>query len=253
MYEGDKRVADRHIPISNDQIIQLLAQYQPEPYFAPGKRFSYSNTGYCLLAAIVEKVSGLPFEQFMQQQFFQPLGMNRTFIFKGTNAATIENVATGYTGGKRLAEITYLDGVVGDKGVYSTVEDLYKWDQALYTNNLVSQPTLEEAFTPASKELKAQNYGFGWRLRKTPSGDPVIFHGGWWHGFKTYFMRNRKDLSTIIILSNVANRSLSHIKRMQTILYPEQPPSESPVPKPVEVDTTQQQVALTKMDVETAQ
>jgi CubicO group peptidase (beta-lactamase class C family) len=249
MYEGDKHITDRHTPINNNQVISLLTEYQPEPYFAPGKRFNYSNTGYSLLASIVEKVAGAPFDQFMVTQFFKPLGMTGTFISKGKDSLLVSKVATGYTGGKRVVDISYLDGVVGDKGVYSTVEDLFKWDQALYTNQLVKQATLEEAFMPASKEMKSQNYGFGWRLRTIASGDPVIFHGGWWHGFKSYFMRNRKDLSTIIILTNVANSSLSHVKRMQAILYPEQSPADSLIPKPFESDTLKKRVILTKKEI----
>ncbi len=222
MYSSDEHVKDRRTPISNEQVIQLLMQHQPEPYFSPDRRFMYSNTGYSLLASIVEKASGVSFKQFVETTIFKPLGMTRTQIYMGENTLTLQNTASGYTAGRRKVDISYLDGVVGDKGVYSTVEDLFKWDRALYSNQLLSQATLEEAFTPHSPELKVQNYGYGWRLRKTQNGEPIIFHSGWWHGFKSYFMRNRKDQSTVIVLSNVANYSMSHIKTLHEIMYPNQ-------------------------------
>jgi CubicO group peptidase (beta-lactamase class C family) len=117
---------------------------------------------------------------------------------------------------------SYLNGATGDKGVYSTVEDMFKWDRALYSGKIVKASTLEEAFQPANKEMKKENYGYGWRLKTLECGQPVVYHGGWWHGYKSYFMRNRKDQSTVIVLSNIANHSLGYLKNMQPILYPDQ-------------------------------
>ncbi len=228
MYFCDDYIKDRKTFINNGHVIRLLAQHKPNPYFTPNRRFMYSNTGYCLLASITEKVSGKPFPQFMEEQVFKPLGMNHTRVFTDEASVSMLQVAKGYSGGRRQYGASYQDGVVGDKNVYSTAEDLFKWDRALYTNRVVSQATLEEAFTPASPELKVQNYGYGWRLRTTSGGDPIIFHGGWWHGYKSYFMRNRKDQSTVIVLSNVANSSLSHLKFLQEILYPFQEGNEMP-------------------------
>ncbi len=241
-YFCDNYVKDRRTYIHNDQVVQMLAQYKPNPYFSPDSRFLYSNTGYCLLASIAEKASGKPFHKFVEEQIFQPLGMSHTRIFTDESSVSILQVAKGYSGGRRQYGVSYQDGVVGDKNVYSTAGDMFKWDRALYTNKIVSQATLEEAFTPASPELKIQNYGYGWRLRTTSSGDPVIFHGGWWHGYKSYFMRNRKDQSTVIVLSNVANNSLSHLKFLQEILYPYD--EDSTMPSTPETDKAQSKLAI---------
>ena len=109
--------------------------------------------------------------------------------------------------------------------LYSTVEDLYKWDQALYTQKLVKRETLKEAFTGSRvKKTKDDDYGFGWRIRPLENGDTVVYHAGLWHGYNTYFLRNPKDHSTIIALSNFPNGSLKHVKNLQDFLYPEQPP-----------------------------
>lgn len=242
MYFSDNYVKDRKTFINNGQVVEMLAHYKPAPYFSPNARFMYSNTGYCLLATIAEKVSGKPFGQFAEEQIFRPLGMTHTRVFVDESSVAMLQVAKGYSGGRRQYGSSYQDGVIGDKNVYSTAEDLFKWDRALYTNQVVSQATLEEAFTPASPELKVQNYGFGWRLRSTAGGDPVIFHGGWWHGYKSYFMRNRKDQSTVIVLSNVANRSLSHLKFLQEILYPFQ--EDAPMPGTPETDQAQRKLVV---------
>ncbi|QHT69180.1 beta-lactamase family protein [Rhodocytophaga rosea] len=227
---------DRKQFLNNQEVIKMMAKHQPKPYYLPDKRYNYSNTGYSVLAAIVEKVSGLAFDIFMQKEVFGPLGMNRTYISTGTNWESIPNRTTGYSAGRRKIENSYLNGATGDKGVYSTVEDLYKWDRALYGSTLVKPTTLELAFTAANKEMKKENYGFGWRLKTLDCGETVVYHGGWWHGFKTYLMRNRKDQSTIIVLSNIANHSLSHLKEMHCILYPQ--PEVITVSAPAKADSS---------------
>ncbi|MES2733770.1 MAG: serine hydrolase domain-containing protein [Bacteroidota bacterium] len=218
-YFCDKHT-DRKTPISNQSVVDLLIQHKPDVYYPPNTHFDYSNTGYCLLAAIVEKASGMPFENFVQANIFKPLAMNHSVIYNKAKEPVIANKAVGYTAGRRRYDNTYLDGVVGDKGVYSTVEDLFKWDMALYSKKLVKQKTLDEAFTPAHKEPKENNYGFGWRIRTPKDSEPIIFHGGWWQGYNAYLMHGRKDHSTIILLSNVTNGSLHRIKELQEILHP---------------------------------
>lgn len=219
-YFCDEHVADRKTPITNQEVVSLLCQYQPKPYYTPNTHFDYSNTGYCLLAAIVEKVSGKSFEDFLRANIFQPLGMNNTVVYNKAKNPVIANKTVGYTAGRRRYDDTYLNGVVGDKGVYSTVEDLFKWELALYSEKLVKKTTLEEAFIPAHKEPRERNYGFGWRIHTPKDSEPVIFHGGWWQGYNAYILHGRKDHSTIIMLSNVTNGSLHRIKDLQEILHP---------------------------------
>jgi CubicO group peptidase (beta-lactamase class C family) len=220
---GLERYCDKHQPLSNQQVVEKLIQYKPAPYGRPDQRFNYNNTNYVLLSYIVEKLSGKPFSQYAEEHFFRPLGMTHTFVYDGTNTNRLLAAATGYTGGRRSLAIDYLDSVTGDKSLYSTAEDMFKWDRGLYTEQLISQKSLEEAFLPASNDarLVTRNYGFGWRLQKLPNDQWLTFHTGWWHGFKNYFMRNRTDQSTIILLSNVANSYLSQVKMVQAILYPD--------------------------------
>ena len=216
-YFTEKYWPDRRAFISNEEVIRLMTQHKPAVYYQPDKRFNYSNTGYMLLAAIIAKASGMPFEDFMEKKIFWPLGMKNSWVLTNKNT----EIPPGHTARRRKREIDFLDGVQGDKGIYSTVEDMYKWDQALYTEKLVKRATLEEAFTGAAKETKKEDYGFGWRIRKLADTQPVEYHGGLWHGFNNYFMRNRKDHSAIIVLSNVPNGSLNYMQNVQAILYPE--------------------------------
>lgn len=220
-YFSDELWPDRRVPITNEDVLQLMEEHQPAVYYLPDTHFDYSNTGYALLASIVEKASGVPFATFVQENIFRPLQMADTFTYTDSMATRIGKVATGHTGGRRKRMPDYLDSVLGDKGVYSTVEDLYKWDQALYTQKLVKRETLQEAFTGSRlKKKKDEDYGFGWRIRPLENGDTVIYHAGLWHGYNTYLLRNPKDHSALVVLSNVPNGSLRHLKELQEFLYP---------------------------------
>jgi CubicO group peptidase (beta-lactamase class C family) len=223
-YFSDDLWPDRQVPITNDDVIGLMKSHQPQVYYQPNVRFDYSNTGYFLLASIVEKATGEPFASFLHHNIFEPLEMHNTFTH--SDSLPYGKVATGHTRNRRKRMPDYLDTVLGDKGMYSTVEDLYKWDQALYTEKLVKKETLEEAFSN-SQNLKRkynEDYGFGWRLRDLKNGERVVYHAGLWHGYNTYLLRNPNDHSAIIILSNLSNGSLKFVQDLQDFLYPEMPP-----------------------------
>lgn len=226
MYAFERIIRDKRKLLTNAETVDLFIKHKPNIYYLPNKKFNYSNTGYFLLAAIVERLTARRFKDYVAENIFQPAGMGNSFIFDGTDSSRIFQAATGYVGTKHIRPVTdnfYLEGVTGDKGVYSTVEDMFKWDRALYGGKILKECTLEEAFTPKHSDVRNYfNYGFGWRTHYAPGGEPIIFHAGWWHGFKTYFMRNRRDQSTVVILTNNAsNRSLSRVNVVQAILYPE--------------------------------
>ena len=223
VYPLEKRY-DRHKALSNYEVVQKLITYKPAPYFLPNRKFNYNNTNYVLLAYIVERLTGESFRAYMEKNVFEPLGMKHSFIFDGSDPLRVQNeAATGYSGRKVSLGIDYLDSVTGDKSVYSTVEDIWKWDQALCSEKLLKQSTLQQAFIPAhdDRNLITKNYGMGWRLQLLPNGEWLTFHTGWWHGFKGYYLHNPKDRSAIIILENVANHALAKVSTVQAILYPE--------------------------------
>ena len=207
---------DQSTLMDNMQVVDMLIKYHPPKYFPPNHKFEYSNTNYCVLAAIVEKVSGVSFAEFLRYKIFMPLGMTHTYIYD-KNDTIVPNRVTGYNANYRKAGYDFLDGVVGDKGIYSTAEDVFKWDQALYTDKLLKQATLQEAFKPHSRWVNEHNYGYGWRLCIF-DGDTLVYHDGWWHGFNAAFMRDVKGKNTIIVLSNHVNWCINQSRDLLTML-----------------------------------
>lgn len=220
IYFTDDIVKDKSAPLYNSQVIDSLIKYSPSWYYPPNKRFDYSNTGYMLLASIVEKVSGMSFARYMQENIFVPLRMKNSYIYE-KGRTELRNNATGYLYGKKEAEDNFLNGVTGDKGVYTTVEDLLKWDQGLYTEKIISQKTLQEAFKPWNKQMRQnRNYGFGWRLQYFPDSSVVYFHRGWWQGFQNLLLRIPQDSSTVIVLRNKKTCHYIQFREFFDILYP---------------------------------
>ncbi len=220
IYLADQYIKDKTSPLTNQFVISLMSSVHPAPYYPPDTRFHYSNTGYMLLAAIIEKVSSKPFSLFMKKEVFEPAGMMHTFVGAG-NISQKAKVAIGYKGGWRPAARSFLDGVVGDKGIYSTVTDLYRWDQTLYSEKLLSQQTLAQAFEPAGRKPGSRrNYGFGWRISYLPDSTKVLYHTGWWEGFQTLLIRVQQDSTMLVVLKN---RKSGHIdkERLLALLYPQ--------------------------------
>lgn len=203
------------IPYNTD-VMELLAKHKLSLHFQPGTRFGYSNTGYVVLASVIEKATNKRFDRFVEQEIFAPLDMENSFVHCAAYPEVGRKHLDGYKyWGRRYRKVppTVNDGTVGDKGVYSTIEDLYKWDQALYNNTLVSRETMKEALEPV--ELKNGNhypYGFGFRLREV-AGKKVVYHYGKWNGFRTGIIRYVEDTSTIIILNHTDRPFNSKITR----------------------------------------
>ena len=206
---------------SNQQIVSELIEANAGRYYLPNRRFQYSNTGYAVLAAVVEAVSGLKFENYLEENIFKPLGMTHTFAYRAMKSVGYPPHATGYARGRTPADDNYLDHFLGDKGIYSTTADLFRWDQGLYSGKIINPDTLQLAFQPMGKRPKARsNYGYGWRIGKFGNSEiPIYFHSGWWHGFKTSLVRIPQDSATIVILRN-NNRNGVGINRILDILYP---------------------------------
>lgn len=191
---------------TNNDVLQVMYQKIPDPIAKPDSRFNYCNTNFLLLALIIEKVSSQSYPEFIQQTFFDPLRMTHSYVFtlKDTLIST-----PSFTGGNRLWNYDFLDATYGDKNIYTTPEDLLKWDQALYTDQIVNTSLLDSAFTPYSFERSSiHNYGLGWRLLVLPNGKKVIYHFGKWHGCNAAFARLTDEKATIIILGNKYNRNI---------------------------------------------
>lgn len=220
-------------PINNEEVIDLFVKYVPNPYFKPDDGFHYCNTNYALLGSVVERISDQTFDVFMKEEVFEPLGMNHSFVYNLNEDSIIRyQVPVGVSGhryrGWRPIKVGdyYLNGVMGDKGVYSSVEDMFKFNLALDNGSLISFPTLDKAFQKGSPGYyrRKDNYGFGWRLRDNM--DSTAYHFGWWKGFRTYFIRDMKNQRVLIALTNTHKGLSSEVlwdivkdeKRSQEIL-----------------------------------
>ena len=206
-------------PFNNKSMLDILTEKKPPMYYVPGKKFEYCNTNYALLPLIVEKASGMSFAEFMKKNIFQPLGMNDTWVHDPKTDLEHKNVTTGHDGSGRLQTVVFADDVVGDKGIYSTIDDMFKWDQALYSEKILKKSTIEQCFTGYSNEHKGKrNYGYGWRMLDDGKNPKIVYHNGWWHGYNSEFFRRLSDQTTIIILSNKDNRMAYSIKDVLPIL-----------------------------------
>lgn len=178
--------------------------------FTPGEKFNYSNSGYFLLGYIVEKVSGKTYEQYLQEVIFTPLKM----VNSGYDHSDIilKNRAAGYEKqGKKITNAAYLDMSIpyAAGSLYSTVDDLYLWDQALYTNKLLSQKSIESLFKPYIKSGEA-SYGYGWFIEEDENGK-TVGHGGGINGFNTIISRNFKNKNLVVLLNNTGGTVLGEM------------------------------------------
>lgn len=192
--------------VTNTDVLDHLIVEKPDKSYSPGSRFNYCNTNYILLALIIEKISGKSFPDYMKEKFFQPLQMEHTFVFalKDTLTAT-----PSFTNNGTYWEYDFLDATYGDKNIYSTPRDLLKWDQALYTEQIINAALLDSAFTAYSFEKPGtHNYGLGWRLQLLPNGKKIVYHFGKWHGFNAAFTRLTDEKATIIILGSRFTRMI---------------------------------------------
>ena len=204
--------------ITNENVLQIMTDIVPLINYAPNKRYYYCNTNYLILASIIEKVSGTTFEQYLSDNIFIPLGMNSSVVYNRTNRDQLVLPVQGYEG-KIPWEDVYLNGCVGDKGVYSSVDDLLKFDRALNANYLISDSLKTLAYEGKSKTFKRiQNYGYGFRIKNHPKIGKIVFHTGWWKGFRIYFIKVMKNDRTIIVLNNIKRGRFLNIAELATLL-----------------------------------
>lgn len=220
LYFCDSLVKDKSHFLTNDEVIRLMTLHKPPTQYPPDRHFNYCNTNYLLLASIIEKVSQQKYADYLQQTFFTPLEMTNTFVADPTQAPRAHQTVSHLFSWRPEPDNSF-DGVVGDKGIYSSVRDMLKWDQAIYSGKLFKPETLKAAFTPYSNEKPGiRNYGLGWRLFTYPdSTNNIVYHNGWWHGNNTVFYRFIKDSTTLVILGNRYNRGIYQaVKPLRNIL-----------------------------------
>jgi CubicO group peptidase (beta-lactamase class C family) len=221
-------IPDSAIEQVKDKDVLYLLRQVDKSMFPPGTAFHYSNAGYAFLALIVEAASGRPFAAFLRDNIFQPLGMDNSVAF-GSGISTVPHRAYGYSAtvsrGKTRPAFAFTDqsvtsAVLGDGGIYSSTTDLFKWDQALYTERLVSRKMLQQAFIAASKtsDFHGSGYGFGWYVG-VQKGVPSVWHYGDTIGFSSHIERYPERKFTLILLANRHQAPLGEICRAIIDLY----------------------------------
>lgn len=225
-------VWDKSKIATNNDVINVFSKHKPKVLFKPNNKHEYSNTGYALLATIIERVSGQTYANFLREHIFKPLKMKNSFVYnRRISPKKIKNYAFGYLFIKSQNKyilpddyentkmVFWLDGVVGDGTVNSSVTDLLKWDRALYSTKLVSNESLQEIFTNGKlDDGSIGKHGFGWRILETKEFGRIAKHSGGWPGYMTYIERNMDTDKTIIILQN-HNNVIMPTDEIRDILY----------------------------------
>jgi len=223
----------------NADLIKMLAEKRPLVFFKPGEKYRYCNTGYVMLAAIIEQVSGRPFQDFMREYIFKPAHMGSSHIYNPATSSIKPRYARGFMYVDSLKKyvpavnvyplVYYLGGIVGDAGVVSTTGDLLKWDGALKNKVLLNKHDQEDMFGPHAliDTLSKIYYGYGVVTGKSDLG-PYITHEGIWPGYRTCLTRYTDHDITIIVLSNNesnavgTSRALSYIMHGKEVVPPYQ-------------------------------
>jgi len=210
-----KKIAANPISVK-DQIEKLCSN---DLEFEPGSQYKYSNSGYVLLGAVIEKITGKNYEEVLSEKILIPTGMTNSGY--DDNKKVIKNRASGYD--------KTLDGYVNSKyidmsipysagSMYSTVNDMYKWNQTLYTDKLLPKESIEKMFVPYLKD-----YGYGWHITEVEFGDAkkkLVTHSGGIFGFNTIILRYTDDKNCIIILNNFSSGNIKEMgKNISNILY----------------------------------
>lgn len=233
-------VYDSSAFIENDQLIKVLEKQKYAKTFPTGTKFEYVNTNYAILAALVAQVSGMTFEEYVHENVFKPAGMKNTYFFteivgidakqgrkyakvspksetvgvvplpKG--AVTNEPIARGHKRISEYAKYDRLNGVLGDKGVYSNVEDMLSWANAIFIDYKILPKEWVDLATQRENQLDngilpKSIYGYGYRIEENPEHGKLVYHGGLWNGFQNMFLYRPSDNVVIIFLSNLYNKA----------------------------------------------
>lgn len=210
VYFTDNIWKEKMKPMSNMDVMRLIAEHKPARYAAPDTRFHYNNSNYMVLASIIEKVTGKPYADYMMEKVFKPAGMKNTHVYSTTVYKKPPVDVVGHDRTWRYSVVqNFLDGPVGDKGIYSTIHDLLLYDNALRNGRLLKKESLDSAYKGRSRPVNGHfNYGYGWRVFEGDKNRRVVYHTGWWHGFRHIYVRDLDKKIVVVFLGNLTNGSL---------------------------------------------
>lgn len=206
--------------LTNEDIVKVMVEKEIPLETKTDTHFSYCNTNYAMLALVIENITGLKYPEAMKEMIFAPLGMTNTFVFDITKDCAI--IAPSYKGNMEIGR-DYLDGIYGDKNIYSTPRDLLKFDKARYAPFFLNPDLIKKIYTGYSNECKGvRNYGLGVRMTCFENSEPFYYHNGWWHGNTSSFITLRKEKVSIIVLSNKYTHKTYQTKKLASLFgdYP---------------------------------
>lgn len=203
---------DKDIAPNNLEVVDLLNTYAPRLNFPSGRYFSYSNTGYVVLGAIVEKVSSLTLGDYLKEEFLLPLCLDETYVEKtDLNASNILNGYQPYRRSFIKLPAGFHNNAIGDKGIYASAEDLFKWFRNLKNGEILSKKSVDLMFG-RDKGGNNKRYGMGFRLDKK-GNEPVIYHNGLWDGFRNGLEYHPKQDLVIIVMTHTQNKRKRYFQK----------------------------------------
>lgn len=215
MYYTDTFWHDTTTCMTNKDFYNFMVRNKPKPYLDTNQSFSYCNTNFAFLAVLIEKVSGQSFTQFVRDNIFKPCGMRHSFFYGCQPPEIQKPVMLGRYEKFVYSDRYYLDGILGDKGLYSCVEDLFMFHRGLLDGRLLNKEMLTLMQEPTfNYNVFGGSYGLGFRLKNTPNGQ-WTYHNGWWRGFWTFFWNRFDKKMCMVILTN--NRQSSHVDELKLV------------------------------------
>ena len=220
-FTNEKGIWDRHKIMSNQDVLNVMINKKITLEYKTNTRFGYCNTNYAMLALIIEKSTGKKYSDAMKSMIFDPLGMTNSFVY---DYAKNKNVITpSYRGNGQQIAFDYLDAIYGDKNIFSTPQDLLKFDMARNTEYFLSPELRYQIYLGCSNEHKGQkNYGLGIRMINWETGQNFYFHNGWWHGNMSSYVTLKKENVTIIALTNKNSKNVYKVRNLAPLFgdYP---------------------------------
>ena len=211
MYYTDTFWKDTARYMNNEDLYNFMKVSKPIPSLNPGAGFSYCNTNYAYLAYLISKIAGLPFHQFVEERIFKPAGMRNSFYLGYKPARIKARVLIGRLSHHEYNEPYYMDGVLGDKSLYSNVEDMFYFHLALSEGRLINKTLLNLMQEPSFQHnVYGGSYGLGFRLMKNYTGQ-WTYHNGWWRGFWTSFWNRFDEQVCVVVLTN--SKHSSHVDK----------------------------------------
>lgn len=213
-YYCDELLDNKKELIYNDTVLCVIDFHNPNHYFKPGKKYNYCNTNYLLLASIIESIENENYPDIVKKRIFDVCKMDDSFVIDIKKDTFPKNLTLGHNLKNKPFELDYLDGIVGDKGIFSSARDLYKFDRFFSDCGILNDSLIQIAISAQNKIKKNTSYGYGWRLRYHKNLGKIVYHTGWWHGNRHTYLKIPSSDYTIIILSNALKGSIYNLNEM---------------------------------------